>query len=130
MIETNVRLFTAGLLSKWGFNDGAVLDDILFDAGYTRAGGFYGAVLQRVVTEFVLPALAPHHTITTYRITTNHNPIRAQEVDGVAASDSQGIALSPEFVDVPLSEVVRVASETSALYEPPGTPCPESPLWP
>ena len=116
-----VSVFTVGLLSKWGFSDGDVLDGVLWDHGYGLAWkhepddheglDFDHRVLVRVVQEFVLPQI--EQNVEVYTVGTIHNPIRAAAVDGVEvdATAASTLALTPDYVNVPLSEVLRIAAE-------------------
>jgi hypothetical protein len=105
-----VHLFSQGLLSKWGFSDGDVLDDPLWDEADRRGDDPRGhdehAVLIRAVREYLLPRLDQSVEVET--TSTIHNPIRATKVDGVEVevdgnSDYDDIHLTPEWVEVPLA---------------------------
>ena len=103
-----VLLFSDGLLSKWGFNDGDLLD-WLFD--YDEKFDIH-AVLRAVVREKLLPALTDK--VEVFDIDTIHNPIRAQTVNGVDVTQNlydpdQPIRLQPQFVEVSVEEVLRIA---------------------
>ncbi|GGK28165.1 hypothetical protein GCM10011583_70200 [Streptomyces camponoticapitis] len=57
-------------------------------------------------------------------IGTNHNPIRGLTVDGVDMTevirgDAPEPMLTPESVDVPMAEVLRLALEEAGLSEAP-----------
>ena len=75
-------------------------------------------LLPILVRCYVLPAL--DQKVTVADITTNHNPIRAVTVDGQDAerywyeSADCGPALTPEWVTVPLDEVLRMAQQGHA----------------
>lgn len=126
---SEVTFFTNCLLSKWGFGDGDMLDDLLWDHGYgevwqqeqdTRPDSdfsFDHRVLIRVVEEHVLPAVRQHHDITTYRILTIHNPIRAEEVDGdPVAHPSDDRPLTPDHVEVPVDAILAIAAEEAQKW--------------
>lgn len=70
-----VTLFASGLLSKWGFDDGDLLDWIYEFGDFDRH-----AVLCAVVRQKLLPALT--QKVDVQEIVTIHNPIRARTVDG------------------------------------------------
>lgn len=116
--ERSVRLRSEGLLSKWGFNDGDSPDD-WHDYCEARGIEYPGWPLAALVREFLLPRLNQQVTVT--EIDTIHNPIRAQTVDGRDVTglwydshdDLDGI-LTPEYVGIPMSEVVRVALELTS----------------
>lgn len=108
-----LTLYSDGLLSKFGFNDG---DDPEEWLEYCEANGIdYNEVdfpLVQLVRQYLLPALDQH--VTVYEIETAHNPIRALTVDGI---DLRGedtihgdpIDLTPESVTIPMAEVARLA---------------------
>ncbi|MEU1302800.1 hypothetical protein ACWEQC_21300 [Streptomyces shenzhenensis] len=113
MAEPHLTLFSSCLLSKWGFNDGCDPDDWL---DYCEANGIdYNAVdfpLVPLVRRYLLPVL--DQDVTTVEIETNHNPIRAEKVDGVDVTEvwfgrAPAPPLTPEYVDVPMSEVAKLA---------------------
>src|SRR5690606_28592406 len=70
-----------GLLSRWGFGDGDVVDDWWWEE-------FDGPppvedALEQLVEQLLLPVLTEHgHTFEAYRIGTIHNPIRLRVLDG------------------------------------------------
>jgi hypothetical protein len=116
-----IRFPTAGLLSKWGFGDGDMLEDVLdewLDGKWpdedfaADALGFEHRVLVRVVREHVLPHVTT--PVEVYELGTIHNPIRAKTVNGGPwddyTTDVDGW-LEPEYVDVPLSEVLSIAAD-------------------
>lgn len=132
---TTVGFPTSGLLSKWGFGDGDMLDDWLFDHGFRRPDswepnpehplpkwnhdedphGFRHRVLIRVVREHVLPAI--EQDIEVYEISTNHNPIRARTVNGAewdAYTASVDGVLTPEWVEVGEDVLLAIAREERA----------------
>jgi hypothetical protein len=79
-----LEFVTEHLLSKWGFQDGEMLDDIFPD---TEAGDYEFSrwVLCEVVEFYVCPKIKSG--IKPYRMQTSHNPIRIYEVDGTHVSD-------------------------------------------
>lgn len=118
MSEPHLTLFSCDLLSKWGFNDG---DDPESWLDYCDAHGIdYNEVefpLVDLVRRFLLPRI--EQTITVVEVETCHNPIRAETVDGIDVTEAWfgralEPALTPERVDVPMSEVVRIATAASA----------------
>lgn len=112
--EPTLTLFSADLLSKWGFNDGDDPEDWL---DYCEANGIdYNVVdfpLVPLVRRYLLPAL--DQAVTVVEIETIHNPIRVDTVDGQDVTDAvwrgraPGPALTPERVDIPMSEVAKLA---------------------
>jgi hypothetical protein len=114
MTEPSLTLFSSGLLSKWGFSDGDIPDQLL-DWCDTRSIPYpadWHATLRHLVREHLIPAL--DQTVTVTEIETSHNPIRAETVDGVDVTecwsgDQDEPTLTPEFVDVPYSVVLAAA---------------------
>ncbi|MFH9816151.1 hypothetical protein [Streptomyces sp. NPDC017230] len=113
MNEPTLTLFSAGLLSKWGFNDGEDPEDWL---DYCEANGIdYNAVefpLVPLVRRYLLPAL--DQAVTVVEIETIHNPVRVDTVDGQDVTEVwrgrvPAPALTPEYVKVPMSEVAKLA---------------------
>lgn len=135
MAEPVRRLFSDGLLSKHGVGDGDAPDEF-FDycdergVDYEQLQGWH-TVLCTLVRRYLLPAL--DQDVTTVRIGTSHNPIRARTVDGRKVEDEwyedTSTKLTPEFVEVPMAEVLKVAryvrgevvSDRPALPKPAAT---------
>ena len=109
-----IELRASSLPSKWGFGDGDVINDILFDAGLYDTPMPEGAhisfaheVLARCVETHLLP-LVPR--VVTFRIGTIHNPIRTQS----ELTDAEEAA-SVEITRDQVIEMARaVAAEMSA----------------
>jgi len=127
--QASVTLNAADLFSNWGFADGCVLDDVLYDIegqcpalisdealgnGDGRSFSFAHAVLIRLVEECLLPSLP--RRIQTYRIPSTHSPIRAEEHENLEG-------LLDTAVTIPADKVIEIAlqvvSAHAALYEPP-----------
>jgi hypothetical protein len=117
--EPKLTLFSSGLLSKHGFSDGDAPDEY-FDWLESQGREYYPfpwhAVLCELVERHVVPVL--DQKVTTVRISTTHNPIRAETVNGADAErywygghEAGEPALTPEFVEVPMSEVARIVAE-------------------
>ncbi|MGY0388050.1 hypothetical protein ACWZJV_13865 [Nocardioides sp. WG-D5] len=120
----HLQLDWESLFSKFGFNDGDVPEE--FDAWRAAQGyeaidwaleGDWHTILDETVRAWLLPA-TDREVVVTATIT-NHNPIRAVEVDGVPAEDfdelvREGLAadLQPEYVEVPYPEVEKVLQRT------------------
>jgi hypothetical protein len=114
MTGGELTLASDGLLSKWGFNDGGLPDDLLdwleAETGQARWESWH-AVLRRLVADFLVPAL--DQGVELAFITTAHNPVRAGKVDGRDAEDlwyGSGL-LSPGSVRVPFPVVLRYLRE-------------------
>lgn len=137
LYSADLVLISSGLLSKWGFCDGNVLEDDLYDE--LEEIGFWDADLRsvgdpaaafsledrtliRLVREYLLPVL--DQKVEVIEISSSHNPIRASKVDGVDVErcwygDQPDPALTPESVVVPTAEVLRICRE---LMESDDTP--------
>jgi hypothetical protein len=117
--EPKLTLFSSGLLSKHGFGDGDAPDeyfDWLESQGRECVMFAWKPVLCEVVERYLVPVL--DQEVTTVRIETSHNPIRAETVNGADAErywygghEDGEPKLTPEFVEVPMSEVARIAAE-------------------
>jgi hypothetical protein len=104
-----MRFYTEGLLSKWGFNDGDILDDLLYDHFGTFDEDPH-ELLIKVVRVHILPKL--EQMVEVHEINTIHNPIRATSVNGVKINVYEGIhgvSLTPEYVDIDDQHIVNLA---------------------
>lgn len=119
--EPVLTLFSSGLLSKWGFDDGDAPDeylDWLDEQGVGYPLDSWKRILSELVERYLVPVL--DQQVTTVRIGTAHNPIRAQTVDDADAErwwhEHDGApVLTPESVEIPFAEVARIAAEVCAL---------------
>lgn len=117
MSHETLTLVTSGLLRKYGFNDGDEpdqVDDVLEAANIDLAAGDWHSILRRLVREHVLPVL--DQRVEVEEIETIHNPIRAITVDGVNVEEcwygrQPKPTLTPETVDIPMADVLRVCAE-------------------
>jgi hypothetical protein len=115
-----VILLSEGLLSKWGFGDGDILDDFVDwteDNGYPRPADEH-ALLRTLVRTHLLPAL--HQRVEAIDIETIHNPIRAEYVDGVDvvecwANRQPKPALTPDHVKVSYAEILAAYVTASGV---------------
>lgn len=113
-----LTLHSASLLSKYGFNDGDEPDALLDELdrrgiAYPNSGEWHAA-LTRLVREHLVPAL--DQRVEVVEIETNHNPIRAQTVDGADVSDQwyetdATTTLTPDAVSVPIDVVLSVMQQ-------------------
>jgi hypothetical protein len=114
-VEATLTLLSRDLLSKWGFNDGNDPDEWL---DYCEANGLdLDFPLEEVVRRYLAPRL--EQDVTVVHIETCHNPIRAETVNGLDVTEvwfgrATGPTLTPECVDVPLSEALKIAQEVAA----------------
>lgn len=109
-------LESESLLSKWGFNDGELPDQLLdwLDTQGLPYPGDWREVLPLLVERELLPALDQAVTLT--RIGGNHNPVRAKTVDGVDVEacwyDTQAkVTLTPDGVTVLFPRVLAFIRE-------------------
>lgn len=91
MTEPSVYLWSDSLMSKWGFGDGDMPDDVwdyLDEHGPAEQTVDWHAVLRSLVRTYLLPALQDAgHMVELYDIETIHNPIRASVIDGIEIDD-------------------------------------------
>lgn len=120
MDATSIRLRAVDLFSKWGFSDGEVLFDVLFDneleptvwtfdgvtgGGFEHRQTFDSCLVIRLVREFLVPAIP--RPFGVHRTFSAHNPVRAdmgETVDGLADI----------YIDVPHADVLRIARDMIA----------------
>ena len=112
----HLTLFSSSLLSKWGFNDGDAPDqwyDYCDAQGIDCSQADAEFPLVELVRRYLLPVL--DQVVTVVEIETIHNPIRAETVDGLDVTEywygrrGEGPRLTPEYVDIPMSEVAKLA---------------------
>jgi len=111
-----------GLLSKWGFSDGDIFDEYLWDRadaeGIASADVDNHRALITAVRTVLLPAL--NQDVEVYEIGTIHNPIRAALVDGVTIDDyygTPGVELTPDGVWVSGDDLWRWATTPTEALE-------------
>lgn len=113
-----LRLHSQDLLSKYGFNDG---DGPESWWDYCDANGIDYANAEFPTAELVRRYLVPRldQTVTVVEIETCHNPVRADAINGQQILDrkraDREITLTPEYVDVPWDEVIKVARDVGAI---------------
>jgi hypothetical protein len=111
-------LLTAdSLFSKWGFGDGDMPDAVweyADETGYEWHSDWHD-VLRRLVQKHLLPAL--DRRVETFDISTIHNPIRAEKVDGVEVIWHGGSGMAPPFahdcVEVTWEQIVAADNPPS-----------------
>ncbi|MFC9609118.1 DUF6221 family protein [Streptomyces niveus] len=114
-----LTLFSVDLVSKWGFNDGDTPESWL-DWCDTQ-GIDYNAFdfpWAALVRKHLVPVI--EQDITVVEIMTMHNPIRAATVNGADVTEvwsgrAPEPTLTPDAVDVPMAEVLRLALDAADL---------------
>ncbi|WP_330348156.1 hypothetical protein [Streptomyces sp. NBC_00582] len=123
MTAQTLTLFSRSLLSKWGFNDGDTPDAWM---DWCDSEGIDWPQLDfplvALVREHLVPAITQN--VSVVEIETSHNPIRVETIDGTDVRPVwTGLVdeptLTPESVDVPMTEVLRVALAEKGLTEAP-----------
>ncbi len=94
---------TSSLLSKWGFDDGDMLDEFCeqhYYEAFDKSLQFDHELLCAVVKKHVIPKLDQKVEVITLR--TIHNPIRVASVDGenVNVYEDGDIKLTPSTIEV------------------------------
>lgn len=95
-------LSAVSLLSKYGFSDGDVLDDLWWDHHdeYLPGQGAHHKLLYRLVTERLVPLIeAAGHAVEVEFIETFHNPVRAYTLDRTPISYPCGSDTQNETLD-------------------------------
>lgn len=113
----SLSIFTAGLLDKWGFCDGDLIEIALDPRGIFVSNP--REALIKIVEDLVVPKIT--NVIEVCRQESNHNPIRLFSVDGsevIDGPDKLQIYLEPEYVDVPVSEILEMV-QWSRCKSPP-----------
>lgn len=109
--EPTLHLGSSSLLSKYGFDDGVIPDQVLdyLDEHGMAYPDDWHRILVRLVRIHLLPELLKHHVIEVEEIDAHHNPIRARSVDGVSIDTDlpASITLMPAYVLVPMAAVAR-----------------------
>ncbi|MFI2358159.1 hypothetical protein OG582_11915 [Streptomyces anulatus] len=123
MTEPTLTLFSADLLSKWGFNDGDSPGSWL-DWCDNRGVDYnmFDFPWAAIVRKHLVPAI--EQDVTVVDVETIHNPIRVKTVNGVDVTQAwsgkaAAPALTPEYVDVPMAEALRLALAEAGLTDPP-----------
>lgn len=108
-----IRLYASGLLHKSGFEDGDILDDILYDAGFNDDHpdhehlSFFHEILSELVERFIVPALG--EDVKVDRIGTIHNPIRIRSE--VTHELRARLEADGAFVDIPIDTILDRAKK-------------------
>lgn len=113
-LPLHIHLIAEGLLSKWGFGDGDVLDDLSY-ALWADEGLRIGQqeLLVAAVRKWLLPAL--DQRVEVVEVITIHNPIRATTIDGEHVEhlwyevDDGAVLLTPASVQVATSDLLDLA---------------------
>jgi len=125
MVSDTVYLDSDSLLSKYGFGDGDMLDDIVWDWWDARNSEWGSsppftqhAVLVAVVKRHLLPALPEQ--VDTFAIGTCHNPIRVDKVNGERISHAGAGGSYPwavEGVTITHADIHAVCEELLATSQ-------------
>jgi hypothetical protein len=118
-----VMFVTDGLVSKYGFEDGAqlardgrvtaLLDRLAIETGTPVDDQ---DLLVAVVRRFVVPRV--RQRVTFAEVGTAHNPARAATVDGRPVRAGDMPRLTPPVVTVALADVAALARELAATAGP------------
>lgn len=109
-----LRLFSSGLTSKWGFDDGDVLGDFKFDHGQQWKDVDVREALVQLVHTYLYPKMQENHKYEYMVIESIHNPIRVTSIDGVDVDlydSTKEYGITPEYVDVPWEHVGKIFDE-------------------
>lgn len=114
-----LRLYGSSLTSKWGFSDGDVVFDWLYDNGYENDVPENGIAEHDVLADLVRTHLVPvieaaGHTIELVEIGTIHNPIRAERIDGQPIDwyDLDNDSIDELYVDVTREQIINAINRT------------------
>ena len=108
--EGVIEFYPSGLLHKFGFGDGDMLEDLREEHGLKVDRS---DLLAAVVERLVVPRL--DQRVETYTLASMHNPIRARTVDGDEADMDS--TLTPEVIEVPVAQILEVARTLSTVQD-------------
>lgn len=121
MTDDGLLLRSQSLLSKWGFSDGDMPDELMDyceEHGIDPCRADWRETLCLLVMTHLLPELLKHQQVELVGIDTSHNPVRASRVNGVDVTDlwteDCDIVLLPEYVVVPYSDVFAAMGQVAA----------------
>lgn len=122
-MSTGLHLNSSSLLSKYGFNDGDLPEELMdhLDALGMPYPDDWRPILVHLVRTHLLPYL--QHDVEVEVLGTNHNPIRALTVDGLDVEDCHmgdqpEPDLHPESVTVAWPAVLAAIQHVEARPEP------------
>jgi hypothetical protein len=108
-----MRFFTRDLLSKWGLEDGDILQPLLVRHGFDLGELNDHDILRAVIRDFVIPAIV--NRVEVREMSTMHNPIRITAVDGKPIDNMRAnhpeIDLRPEAIDIPDEVILAYAAK-------------------
>jgi len=117
---------TDSLFSKWGFCDGDLLCELIFDVseemGVPSKNVDFHQCLHKVLKKYVIPKIKNRLDIVF--ITTCHNPVRTRTLDGVEVDwfdpewyENSGLKLEPEVIAVDEDTVKQTIMDVLAASE-------------
>ena len=113
-----MRFHTADLLSKWGFDDGDLIDNFLESHNFPIDIIDTSPLWERIFTQLVLPEI--ENDLTFEWTPSMHNGARAKTVDGNVidhtAEKHPDVHVRPEYVDVPDHRILQWANELRDDY--------------
>jgi hypothetical protein len=105
-LPSSVTFHTNGLYSKWGFNDGDLLD-YLFPGLIPEERH---KLLFEIVQVLILPRL--DQEVRVFYMPSSHNPVRAERVNGTEVvwegGRGTGEPLTPEVIELPFDLLIEV----------------------
>lgn len=106
-----ITLYARELCSKWGFQDGDILNDFVFDMNLDVYGG---DLLCECVEKYLVPLLP--HGIKTKRVGSIHNPIRLDdnEFKGMYDPFAELPCWADVYVTLTDEQILSVANEIIA----------------
>ena len=112
------HLLSDDLLSKWGFGDGDMFDDLCWALEQAEGIDVDGQdVLKAAVRRWMLPRL--RQRVEVVEIETIHNPIRASTVDGESVEhfwyEVGGGNLEPRTIEVPTADIVDMVRQMAPI---------------
>ena len=110
-LNLEMRFHTSDLLSKWGFDDGDLIENFLETHEYPTHIIDLSPLWQKIFTQHVVPTI--QNSIEFEWIPSLHNGARAKTVDGQlidhTVTEHPDINIRPSYVDVSDDDVLQMA---------------------
>jgi hypothetical protein len=116
---STITLRASSLTSKWGFGDGDMIDEELWDLydGRDDQRPDSHRVLYALVERYLVPELERHgYKVVLEFVNTSHNPVRAETLDGVEVDPYDGSYPELEGISITIGsqQLAIVAKELEA----------------
>ena len=137
--KPKLRINSWGLLSKWGFNDGDLIEDwvtenfYIYDSESNKEIHLIdeklfdsivessSELLNLIIYKFLIPEIKKHHKIEIKRFL-SHNSLRIRVLDGKSidwyeVSNSKYSMINPRDIEIPNKKVLKFCKKTLKQYK-------------